>query len=181
VVGGGGAEVGEGVEVGVGVVAGAGDGAEKEPLAFKGGRVSLAFEERSLSFGSFESGLLFLHGLGSWGEVCFLCASLEGSARALRWGFWRARVRGASLGLASQWADASGRSRCWQAQGFWALSSPPICASCGRTGPARALLPPPEYLGQYPGYRRSGGGSLARAARADCGAGQAALPDETGS
>ena len=33
-VGGGGAEVGEGVEVGVGVVAGAGDGAEKEPLAF---------------------------------------------------------------------------------------------------------------------------------------------------
>ena len=104
-----------------------------------------------------------------------------GVARALRWGFWRARVRGASLGLASQWADASGRSRCWQAQGFWALSSPPICASCGRTGPARALLPPPEYLGQYPGYRRSGGGSLARAARADCGAGQAALPDETGS
>jgi hypothetical protein len=48
VVGGGGAEVGEGVEVGVGVVAGAGDGAEKEPLAFsKGGRVSLAFRERS--------------------------------------------------------------------------------------------------------------------------------------
>ena len=53
-VGGGGAEVGEGVEVGVGVVAGAGDGAEKEPLAFsKGGRVSQPFREIDASLSAF--------------------------------------------------------------------------------------------------------------------------------
>ena len=50
-VGGGGAEVGEGVEVGVGVVAGAGDGAEKEPLAFsRGDEYHRPIEERSCLF-----------------------------------------------------------------------------------------------------------------------------------
>ena len=146
VVGGGGAEVGEGVAVGVGVVAGAGDGAEKEPLAFKGGRVSLAFEERSLSFGSFESGLLFLHGLGSWGEVCFLCASLEGSrARCAggfgeracavrRWGWLRSgrTLRGAAgagkrkvsgrsplLRYALPAGAPDPRARCYHLQNIW--------------------------------------------------------------
>ena len=105
VVGGGGAEVGEGVEVGVGVVAGAGDGAEKEPLAFS--KVDECHCPSKSGLGSFGLGGRLLeiarclaHGLGS---AVIRRAFCERAAL----GFWRARVRGAVLGHASQWADAS--------------------------------------------------------------------------
>jgi hypothetical protein len=108
--------------------------------------VSLAFEERSLSFGSFESGLLLLHGLGSWGEVCFLCASLEGSrARCAggfgeracavrRWGWLRSgrTLRGAAgagkrkvsgrsplLRYALPAGAPDPRARCYHLQNIW--------------------------------------------------------------
>ena len=107
-VGGGGAEVGEGVEVGVGVVAGAGDGAEKEPLASqRGDECHCPIEERSCLFAFSKAVGFALHGPGSQGEVCRPCASLEGFCEREALGFWRARVRGAVLGHASQWADAS--------------------------------------------------------------------------
>ena len=99
-VGGGGAEVGEGVEVGVGVVAGAGDGAEKEPLAFsKGRRVSLPLEERSrlFWFGRLRE---IARWLGARVWVPLLIRRAFCGRAAL--GFWRARVRGAVLGRASR-------------------------------------------------------------------------------
>ena len=102
VVGGGGAEVGEGVEVGVGVVAGAGDSAgEKEPLAFsKGGRVSLAFRERSRLALLWGSLLEIERWLGARVWVPLLIRRAFSDRVALA--FWLARVRGAMLGLASQ-------------------------------------------------------------------------------
>ena len=90
-VGGGGAEVGEGVEVGVGVVAGAGDGAEKEPLAFSKGDECHSPSERSTLRSPLFGRLLEFDdvGAGVWNP-----RSSVGRAfcdQAVR--FWRARVR----------------------------------------------------------------------------------------
>ena len=82
-VGGGGAEVGEGVEVGVGVVAGAGDGAEKEPLAFSKGDECHSPSERStlgsrslLWFGRLNSTML--------AQASGVLAPLSGALCAIR-------------------------------------------------------------------------------------------------
>ena len=89
VVGGGGAEVGEGVEVGVGVVAGAGDGAEKEPLAFSKGDECHSPSERS-TLGSALWALEFNDvGAGVWGPRSSVGRALCDQAVK----FWRARVR----------------------------------------------------------------------------------------
>ena len=74
-VGGGGADVGEGVEVGVGVVAGAGDGAEKEPLAFsKGDECHWPSKSGPCLF---RKAVAFVPSMaqGAMGEVCCPCAS----------------------------------------------------------------------------------------------------------
>ena len=168
VVGGGGAEVGEGVEVGVGVVAGAGDGAEKEPLAFSKGDECHWPSKSGLGFfglgGCLKSHDGLAHGSG------FRSSSGALFASAQRWSFGERACAVRCWGRASLWAGVSRRVRGWQARAFSARFSPPTCASCGRTGSARALLPPPADLGQYPGYRRAGGGGCSRAARVGCNA-----------
>ena len=84
-VGGGGADVGEGVEVGVGVVAGAGDGAEKEPLAFSKGDECHCPSKSGLGFfglgGCVKSHDGLAHGSG------FRSSSGALFASAQRWGF----------------------------------------------------------------------------------------------
>ena len=94
----------------------------------------------------------------------------RGFASAKRCGFGERACAVRCWGRASLWAGVSRRVRGWQARAFSARFSPPTCASCGRTGSARALLPPPADLGQYPGYRRAGGGGCSRAARVGCNA-----------
>ena len=95
-VGGGGAEVGEGVEVGVGVVAGAGDGAEKEPLAFSEVDECHCPSKSGLGFFGLGGCVKSHDGLGArvWVPLLIRRAFCERAAL----GFWRARVRGAVLG-----------------------------------------------------------------------------------
>ena len=100
----------------------------------------------------------------------FLSSSGALFASAQRWSFGERACAVRCWGRASLWAGVSRRVRGWQARAFSARFSPPTCASCGRTGSARALLPPPADLGQYPGYRRAGGGGCSRAARVGCNA-----------
>ena len=91
-VGGGGAEVGEGVEVGVGLVAGAGDGAEKEPLAFSKGDECHSPSERSTLGVALCFGLgleIDDVGAGVWGPRSSVGRALCDQAVK----FWRARVR----------------------------------------------------------------------------------------
>ena len=75
--------------MGVGVVAGAGDGAEKEPLAFsKGRRVSLPHRRAVLSFCLFESCWFVLPmAQGAMKRSAARAPRWRGLASAKRWGF----------------------------------------------------------------------------------------------
>ena len=115
------------------------------------------------------------HGPGPGRGLSALAPRRRGLASAKRWGFGERACAVRCWGRASLWAGVSRRVRGWQARAFSARFSPPTCASCGRTGSARALLPPPADLGQYPGYRRAGGGGCSRAARVGCNAETAAV------
>ena len=136
-VGGGGAEVGEGVEVGVGVVAGAGDGAEKEPLAFSRGDECHCPSKSGLGFfglgGCVKSHDGLAHGSG------FVSSSGALFAGAQRWGFGERACAVRCWGMLRSGRTLRGSAGAWQGSDHRLARRLRQAPLAGHVGAARAL------------------------------------------
>ena len=137
VVGGGGADVGEGVEVGVGVVAGAGDGAEKEPLAFSKGDECHCPSKSGLGFfglgGCVKSHDGLAHGSG------FVSSSGALFAGAQRWGFGERACAVRCWGVLRSGRTLRGTAGAWQGSDHRLARRLRQAPLAGHVGAARAL------------------------------------------